>query len=95
MKLLIYLAIGLVLGYFLIPQSWRRVTGAVQSVVMVATLFFMGVSLGSQENLLESLREAGISAFLIALVTAGGSVLAVWLIERRFFRAKETKEERQ
>ena len=92
MKLLIYLAIGLLLGYFMIPKGWRKATGIIQSAAMVAALFFMGVSLGTQPNLLNDLKEAGIESCLFALVTSAGSVLAVYLVERKFFRDKKAAE---
>lgn len=89
MEVLIYLAIGMLLGYFLIPKSWKKPIGFLQSAAMVATLFFMGVSLGSQSDLLGSLKESGILALVFALTTTAGSIAVVYLVERKFFRKKK------
>ena len=93
MTLLIILAAGLLLGYFLIPKSWKKVNGLLQSAAMILTLFFMGVSLGMQPDLLSDLREVGIVSVLVALAAVAGSILAVYFVERRFFRPKKRTEQ--
>jgi len=88
MDILIYLVIGILLGLFVLPSKVKKANGALQQVSMVAALFFMGVSLGMQPNLVQDLREAGIVAFFISIATIAGSVLLTWLVSSLALRRR-------
>ena len=92
MELLIYLAVGILLGLFVLPNRWQKANGKLQSVLMVGALFCTGVMLGSQDGFLTHLAEAGWQSLLIAAATVAGSILLVRPVERFLLRKTEKNE---
>ncbi len=80
---------GIPLGFALRRQE--NVIHAVDRCTMWAIyglLFLLGVSLGSDAELIQQLGTIGVQAFAISLSCLAGSVAAVWLLDRFILRGR-------
>lgn len=82
---LIFLA--LVLGYLtarlmIFPQSWRKPIQKIGILALFLLLFFMGISLGADAQIISSLPTVGLKAIFISLGTILGSIACVWLVTK-------------
>lgn len=77
--------VGIVAGYFL-----RQTHGVVYipRLIMVCIfllLFFLGISVGKNPQIMNNLLSIGWQALLITAGALGGSVFMAWLIYKKFF----------
>ncbi len=90
--IILALAIGVVAGAFLPVSDRHRVLNArLQHAGVVVLLFFMGVSIGLNKELLRQWRLIGKNALLYGLLTTLFSVVAVALVTALFFRSSREK----
>lgn len=59
-----------------------------QTIILFGLIFVMGVRLGMDEQVVSSIGQIGIMAAVFAIVTAGFSVLLVYLSRKRFFKGE-------
>lgn len=59
--------------------------GTIQSITVFILVFFMGTKIGSDERILDSIKDIGISSVVVTAATMIGSVLAVFLL-RKFLK---------
>ncbi len=85
-SLIIFFVIGIVIGATVFPLKWLKINGWLQIIGIALTLFSMGASMGGSPTFLTDLRSAGVKAFLYAIVTIAGSVLAVFLLCRAIMK---------
>lgn len=90
-SILIFLVIGLVIGWTCFPKKWLKVNSVLQTVGMGLTIFFMGVALGVSPTFLKDLTTAGWQAALFGIVTVLGSILVVYLLTRLFLKNGKEK----
>lgn len=78
---------GLPLGYALRKYATIvRIANGMASGIIYALLFLLGVSLGSNEQLLARLGELGMQGLAIGLACALGSVAVTACIANKFFK---------
>ena len=92
--LIMTMAAGIAFGF--LARSDRRLThiGKAISVTIYVMLFFLGVKIGSDKNILANLSTLGLQAFLLAFAGAMGSVLFSTILYRLMFRKEEKNEAR-
>ncbi|MDL2221304.1 lysine exporter LysO family protein [Parabacteroides sp. OttesenSCG-928-N08] len=83
---------GIGVGYLcrkrpLLPQIGRVIT-----VTIFLMLFMLGLSVGSNEELMNNLPTLGGQALLLASAGTLGSVLAAWAVYRLLFQGRRKKE---
>ena len=78
---------GVPLGYALHkkPLAVRWANTALSGIIYVL-LFLMGVSLGSNKDLLTRVSELGLRGVCIGLCCALGSALAAWILHRTLLK---------
>lgn len=82
-KVIIFLAVGLFIGYRgLIPEKFRSLPGKITTVGLISLLVFMGAMLGGDATLMANIGTLGLQAFLLALAAIVGSVLLVFGVNR-------------
>ena len=91
--LILTLAAGVAAGFLCRNFKLLKHTGKAIFVTICVMLFFMGVMLGMDEDLLESLSVIGLQAMLLALAGAAGSILFASLLYKSLFREKEKGED--
>jgi hypothetical protein len=80
--LVVPLAVGLVSG-FVLRERKRVDLGRVTFGVILVLIFSLGFTIGSNNDLLASLPTVGLSAFVMAVLAIGFSVLFVVLVRRK------------
>ncbi len=80
------MAAGIVLGF--LARKDRRLShvGKAISVTIYAMLFFLGVKIGADRDLLSNLSTLGLQALVLAVAGVTGSVLAAFVLYRLMFR---------
>lgn len=86
LNIILIILSGVVVGYFVrkIPQV--KYTGTVISLIIMLLLFFLGVSVGTNEQVIKNFSSIGLDALIITLGATLGSVLCAWLIYSTFFK---------
>lgn len=84
---LVILAAGSVAGSKLLkPEKEYRWIGKVQFVAIMILVVAMGIRIGSDDKVISSLADIGVSAFVITVFVLIGSVCAVFLARRYLLR---------
>lgn len=78
---------ALILGFAagrcrLLPDFLRSKVSAMGSLALIVLLFTLGLSMGSDEQIIAALPVLGLKAVLLAVGTVMGSVLLVWSATR-------------
>ncbi len=77
---------GIVVGYIARGQKFLKHIGPVLSVVIALLLFSLGVSVGSNEQVLNNFATIGIEALLLTIGGTLGSLFCAKWIYTRFFK---------
>ncbi len=56
----------------------------IQSIILFGLIYIMGVRIGMDEQILSSIGQIGITAFVFALMTASFSILFVYIARKKF-----------
>ena len=88
LRVLLYFGI-LALGWFLsskgkIHGSLKAKISVIQSIILFGLIYIMGVRIGMDEQILTSLGQIGVTAFVFALTTMTFSILFVYLLRKKF-----------
>jgi uncharacterized membrane protein YbjE (DUF340 family) len=73
---------GIVCGVLLRKHRLRGV-GRITMVLIWALLFLLGVEVGGDSHIVESLHTLGLESVVICLCSTLGSVVAAWILWRR------------
>lgn len=79
---------GIAIGYLLRKVEILQKIGKLISYTILLLLFLLGISVGSNEAIVNNLATLGVQAFLIALAGTMGSVLAAWAVYHFFFKER-------
>lgn len=82
---------GIAAGYLLRSVSLLQKIGKPISYTILLLLFLLGLSVGSNEAIVNNLGRLGGQAFLIAAAGTAGSVLSAWAVYRFFFKERRTR----
>ena len=82
---------GISLGYLFRHKSILQNTEKTISMTIFLLLFIMGITIGSNDELIMNLGNFGWQAAIISVSATCGSVLAAWIVMRFFFH-KDTAE---
>lgn len=75
LKILLSVALGIGFGYFLLPTSFLDHTGLIIDIGLCMLLFFVGMDLGKQKDILKNIKEIGYKVIFIPIgVIIGGVV---------------------
>lgn len=89
--ILIILA-GIITGYILRNVSFIKYIGTALSVIIVLLLFFLGVSVGANEQVVNNFVFIGLDAFILTVGGLLGSILCAWWAYFKFFKKKSSKK---
>lgn len=76
---------GVALGYKLRHKRFKFVSSAIMGFIFLL-LFFLGVSVGSNAEIMDNLATIGTDALIITLGAVTGSCLAALAIYKFFFK---------
>lgn len=92
LRVLLYFGL-LAVGWLLSSKRLisEKLTGRIshiQTAILFGLIFIMGVKVGMDEQVVSSIGKIGIMAAVFAVVTAGFSILFVYIARRKFFTDK-------
>jgi len=77
------LGIGMIFGFFLRKQEKIvRVVNHVVNVSIYALIFFLGLSVGINDEVMQNFGILGFHAFLLSSFAIAGSIGTLWVIQR-------------
>ncbi len=83
-----FIILGIVVGYFLRNSNLVKHIGTLLTLVIMILLFFLGISVGGNKQLVNNFVNIGWDAFLLTIGGTLGSVLCAWWVYRKFFKDK-------
>ncbi|GAA0120895.1 MAG: LysO family transporter [Clostridium argentinense] len=90
MKILIALILGIILGYFTsLTDKQKEVNGKLQQLGVVFLLFFMGASIGANEEVIKNIGRIGLKSFTFSLMACIFSVIVVYFVSKKIFCDKK------
>ena len=92
-SILIFLLIGMVIGWKCFPEKWNKLNINVQLVSTLVLIFAMGVSLGSRPDFIHEIASMGIRSFVFAALAIFGSIVVVYPLTRKFLVGSKLKED--
>jgi uncharacterized membrane protein YbjE (DUF340 family) len=78
--------LGIALGYLLRKKTILQKLGKPISYTIYLLLFFLGISVGGNSNIINNLPSLGGQACLLAFAGTLGSVLAAWAVYKLVFK---------
>jgi uncharacterized membrane protein YbjE (DUF340 family) len=73
-KILLVLAVGVLSGLFLIPDSLYNATGILLDIGLCMLLFSVGVDIGSNKDIFKNLKNVGFKLLIVPAATVLGSL---------------------
>lgn len=92
MSAIIFLSLGLgfLIGYRqLLNEKLLKSNSKIQTVFVLLMIFFMGLKIGADSEILGNLGSIGGKAFLYAAFCIAGSVLCVYIVSRLFLKGDQ------
>lgn len=90
MKILAALILGMILGYFIpLTKKQKGINGKLQQLGVVFLLFFMGASIGANEEVIKNIGSIGLKSFTFSLLACAFSVIAVYFLSKKVFCSKK------
>ena len=77
---------GVGLGYFFRNAKFTQKTEKTISLTIIALLFILGLSIGSNEAIMNNLSVYGSQAAVLAVFSLGGSILVSWFVYHLLFK---------
>jgi len=79
---------GILVGYLLRKTALVKYVGNLLSVVIMLLLFFLGVSVGINQQVVNNFASIGMEAFILTVGGTMGSLLCAKLIYLKFFKKR-------
>lgn len=79
---------GILAGYLLRNRGCVKYVGTLLSVVIMLLLFFLGVSVGINQQVVNNFASIGIEALILTIGGTVGSLLCAKLIYSMFFKKR-------
>lgn len=77
---------GVALGYCFRNARFTQKTEKTISVTIITLLFILGLSIGSNEKIVNNLFNYGSQAAILAIFSLAGSILVSWAVYRVMFK---------
>ncbi|NOZ45922.1 MAG: lysine exporter LysO family protein [Chlorobi bacterium] len=80
---------GILIGYFLKnKKKIIRINDRLTMYAIFLLLFLMGVSMGSNKQIMSNLDSIGLHALLISVCAVLGSIIVAYFVGKLFFKGK-------
>lgn len=95
MDILLVMCLGILVGRFLFPQKAKRWNEGASLLCTLVLIFSMGAMLGRKEGFLHQLLTLGTQSFLFFLIPTLLSIVAVYLLTKRFMKKHNSETEKE
>ncbi len=86
LSIFFFILSGVAVGYLSRNRTQLKHVGSVINIIIIVLLFFLGIAVGANKQIVESFASIGFDAFAIATAATMGSILCAWFVFHRFFR---------
>lgn len=76
---------GIITGFFLRRFENLKLISKLITGFIFLLLFFLGISVGSNSDIVNNLPTIGLQALIITAGALAGSILLAWIVYKRFF----------
>ncbi|SES71842.1 Membrane protein of unknown function [Natronincola peptidivorans] len=73
-RIILSVALGIIIGIFVFPQAAEAYMGIMIDIGLCLLLFFVGIDIGKQGNILKKIKKMGFKVLLVPLMVAIGSI---------------------
>lgn len=73
--IILTVTLGIILGFLVFPVDMLWYTDYIMDIGLCMLLFFVGIDIGRQKNVLSEIKKMGISILLVPLMVAAGSIV--------------------
>ena len=91
LSIFFFILSGVAVGYLSRNRTQLKHVGSIINIIIIVLLFFLGIAVGANKQIVESFASIGFDAFAIASAATLGSILCAWFVFYRFFKNKENK----
>lgn len=92
LHIILFILAGILVGYVLRNKSFVKHIGTAVSLIIMLLLFFLGVSVGSNKEVVNNFGLIGLDAFILTIGGTLGSVLLAWWVYVSFFKKKKERK---
>lgn len=75
LKIFLSVIAGTMVGYFFLPETVASNMGIVIDIGLMILLFFVGMDIGKQKDILEKVKRIGLKVLLVPIAVIGGSIV--------------------
>ncbi len=87
---LVIMTLGILIGWFLHKQKkFIKITSEITNWAIYLLLFLLGLTVGTNEKILNNFDKIGLQSIMITIFAVAGSVLVSWLCYILFFKKDE------
>ena len=87
-SIILCIVTGILAGFLLRNTGFVKYTGILMSVVISLLFFFLGVSVGNNEQVIRNFGSIGLDAIILTIGATMGSLLCIKWIYDKFFKLK-------
>lgn len=91
LQIILIMAAGIATGWVLRRHTFKWLN-TLLIVLVWALLFFLGIEVGENEQIINSLQDLGLEALLLAIAATAGSIAAAWALWRYIQRKEGGKQ---
>ena len=77
---------GVAIGYMLRNKKFTQKTEKTISLTIISLLFILGLSIGSNDTIINNLSTYGTQAAVLAMFGLVGSIIVSWAVYNLFFK---------
>ncbi len=89
---MIFLLVGMVIGWKFFPEKWNKANINIQLISTLVLIFSMGVSLGSRPSFLREISSMGMKSLAFAALAILGSIIVVYPLTRKYLVGLSLRE---
>jgi uncharacterized membrane protein YbjE (DUF340 family) len=88
-QILLSIISGVAVGYAVRRSAFTKYVSRVIQIIILLLLFFLGVSVGSNKEVVNNFGAIGLDAFVIAALATLGSLIGARMVYKLFFERKK------
>lgn len=92
LHIILFILAGILVGYILRNKGFVKHIGTALGIIIMLLLFFLGVSVGSNEQVVNNFALIGLDAFVLTIGGTLGSILCAWWVYVSFFKKKKDRK---
>lgn len=80
LKIFTSVLLGVITGYFFLPAEFSSNIGIIIDIGLMVLLFFVGIDIGKQKDILDKIKKLGLRVLLVPLAVIVGSIVGSMFI---------------